>query len=248
MTDLMTKSNEVKMTSRDIAELTGKQHAHVMRDIKKEREKLGELGLSIFGQSFYINSQNKKQPMFTFGKKGAMQLALKYDAVTRFKVIEKIEELEASRQLYLPSYQIGDPIKRAEVWVEEYKEKEAALARVKALQIKNIEMKPKAEFFDDVAASKTAIAIGKVAKVLAVKGYGRNNLFQFLREQKVLMKDNSPYQKYIDAGYFNVIEQHYMRKNERVISFKTLVYQRGLDYIRRLIETNGGDTENMEEL
>ena len=62
------------------------------------------------------------------------------------------------------------------------------------------------------------------------------------------MKDNSPYQKYIDAGYFNVIEQHYMRKNERVISFKTLVYQKGLDYIRGLIETNSGDVDEMEEL
>lgn len=86
---------EIKMTSLDLAELTGKEHRNIMRDIRKEIEELGEeVGQLIFEQSSYINSQNKEQPCYTFGKKGAMQLALKYDAETRYKVIERIEELE----------------------------------------------------------------------------------------------------------------------------------------------------------
>lgn len=44
-----------------------------------------------------------------------------------------------------------------------------------------IEMKPKAEFFDAVASSKTAIQMADVAKVLDYPGYGRNRLFEFLR-------------------------------------------------------------------
>ena len=50
-------------------------------------------------------------------------------------------------------------------------------------------MANKAEFFDAVADSTSAIEIGKVSKVLVVKGYGRNNLFQFLRDKKVLQSD-----------------------------------------------------------
>ena len=42
------------------------------------------------------------------------------------------------------------------------------------------QMKPKAEFFDAVADSKTAISMNEVSKVLGIKGYGRNNLFEFL--------------------------------------------------------------------
>lgn len=50
-----------------------------------------------------------------------------------------------------------------------------------SLKDKVLEMKPKADFFDAVADSKTAISMNEVAKVLAIKGYGRNNLFEFLR-------------------------------------------------------------------
>lgn len=90
-------ANGVRMTSLDLAELTGKEHKNVMRDIRNEIEELGsEIGWLIFEQSSYMNSQNKKQPCYEFGKEGAMQLALKYDAKVRYKVIKKIEELESS--------------------------------------------------------------------------------------------------------------------------------------------------------
>lgn len=98
------------------------------------------------------------------------------------------------------------------------------------------EMKPKAEFFDTVADSKTAISMNEVAKVLNIKGYGRNNLFEFLRENKVLDRWNVPYQRYVDNGWFRVIEQHYQKNGEPIVTTKTLVYQKGVDGIRKMIE------------
>ena len=98
------------------------------------------------------------------------------------------------------------------------------------------EMKPKADFFDAVADSKTAISMNEVAKVLNIKGYGRNNLFEFLRENKVLDRWNVPYQKYVDNGWFRVIEQHYQKNGEPIVTTKTLVYQKGVDGIRKMIE------------
>lgn len=98
------------------------------------------------------------------------------------------------------------------------------------------EMKPKAEFFDAVADSKTAISMNEVAKVLNIKGYGRNNLFEFLRNSKVLDRWNVPYQRYVDNGWFRVIEQHYQKNGEPIVTTKTLVYQKGVDGIRKMIE------------
>ena len=97
------------------------------------------------------------------------------------------------------------------------------------------EMKPKADFFDAVADSKTAISMNEVAKVLNIKGYGRNNLFEFLRENKVLDRWNVPYQRYVDNGWFRVIEQHYQKNGEPIVTTKTLVYQKGVDGIRKMI-------------
>lgn len=102
----------------------------------------------------------------------------------------------------------------------------------------NKRMKPKEEFFDAVTDSKDAIDMKDTAKVLHM-GIGRNNLFKFLRQQKILTEDNRPYQQYIDRGYFRTIEQKYNKGyGETGINIKTVVYQSGVDFIRkRLIES-----------
>jgi len=105
-----------------------------------------------------------------------------------------------------------------------------------ALLVKeNERMKPKEEFFDAVTDSKTAIPIGDVAKILDM-GIGRNKLFEFMRDEKILMPDNRPYQRYIDAGYFRVVEQKYDKNGEVCINIKTLVFQKGIDFIRKRLE------------
>jgi anti-repressor protein len=98
---------------------------------------------------------------------------------------------------------------------------------------------PKVEFYDAVTGSSDTIDMGRVAKVLAIPGYGRNNLFELLREKKILMENNQPYQTYVDRGYFRLIEQKYQKPDGEVcISIKTVAYQSGLDYIRKVL----GDT------
>lgn len=107
--------------------------------------------------------------------------------------------------------------------------------QVERLALENKEMQPKAEFFDAVTDSRDAIPMAEVAKVLDM-GIGRNKLFEFLRSRKVLQPDNVPYQRYIDSGYFRVVEQRFDRGCGDVgINIKTLVFQKGVDYIRRLI-------------
>lgn len=108
--------------------------------------------------------------------------------------------------------------------------------KMEQLRLENTEMKPKAEFFDAVAGSKQAISLGDVAKILAYPKIGRNKLFEILRDRDILQNNNIPYQKYIDAGYFRVIEQKYNAGDEVRISLKTLVYQKGIDYIKKTLD------------
>ena len=100
-----------------------------------------------------------------------------------------------------------------------------------------LEQQPKVEFYDDVAGSKDAVAMKEVAKVLGIKGMGRNKLFKFLRDRKILDRNNMPYQEYVDRGYFRVIEQRYNTNNGDIkITFTTLVYNKGIEYIRKLLK------------
>lgn len=113
--------------------------------------------------------------------------------------------------------------------------------KMEALQKQNQLMQPKVEFFDAVTDSKTAIPLGDVAKILDM-GIGRNKLFEFLRQKNILTYDNRPYQKYIDAGYFRVIEQKYEVNGEVRINIKTLVFQKGIDWIRKQLVKEGYGT------
>ena len=98
--------------------------------------------------------------------------------------------------------------------------------------------KPKVEFYEAVTGSSDTIDIASVAKVLNIKGFGRNNLFEFLRDKNILMQNNQPFQTFVDRGYFRVIESKYNKPDgSSHINLKTVVYQKGLDYIRKLLET-----------
>jgi prophage antirepressor-like protein len=105
---------------------------------------------------------------------------------------------------------------------------------------------PKVAFFDTVASSSDTTDIGTVAKTLAIPGLGRTTLFQLLRDKRVLMDNNRPYQRYVDAGYFRVIETSWSDPDgNQHIYFKTVVYQRGLDFIQKLVQDRfscGGPT------
>lgn len=165
-----------------------------------------------------------------------------------------------------PSYQIDDRIKRAECWIGEEKERQR-------LAIENKEQKividhkqhviekqsetikkqkekiksdaEKVDFYDAVVHSKRAISMEKAAKILNFKDIGRNNLFKFLRLEKVLTIENLPRQIYIESKYFNVIEKGYVLNGVWNVAHQTVVFQKGLDFIRKLL-TEKGYVQNEE--
>ena len=106
---------------------------------------------------------------------------------------------------------------------------------VKPLELENEAMKPKAEFYDIVADSTDTFTMNEVAKNVNIKGLGRNKMFAFLRYHKILMLNNDPYQKYVDAGYFRSIQSTWIDKsNSRHIYFKTVVFQKGIEFIAKI--------------
>ena len=105
---------------------------------------------------------------------------------------------------------------------------------------KLIEAEPKVEFYDTVTGSETTIDFGQAAKVLNYKGLGRNKLFQYLRDKDILMSNNTPYQRYVDAGYFRLIETTWNTpNNDSMVYLKTVIYQKGLDFLSKIIEKDG---------
>ena len=233
MNELQILGNENIMTSLEISEITGKRHDQILRDIRDEIEKLEKQGIGaehIFVLGEYLDKNNQKRPMFNLTKEGVLQLAARYDAVVRFKLIEKATKPREYTQKELLLMQLK------------------SIEKIEKLQLENkqqaqqlIEQAPKVEFYNDVTGSETTAEIGTVAKILGFKNVGRNILFDILRKQGILKADNIPYQRYVDNGYFRVIESKW---NDYVtgdvkISFKTVVYQKGIEYIAKMLKELG---------
>jgi phage antirepressor YoqD-like protein len=165
------------------------------------------------------------------------------------------ESIENGKQTYLTERQVSEikkhmipttevvgavtslDIEEMTLKVIEYHRAEAARLRIEnEAQREQLAIDaPKVAFFDSVTSSKDAIDMKDAAKVLNI-GIGRNTLFQKLRDAKILMENNTPYQAYIDRGYFRVIESRWITpQGETKISLKTVVYQRGLDFILKEI-------------
>jgi len=110
-------------------------------------------------------------------------------------------------------------------------------AEIADLKAKAEADKPKVEFYDQVAGSGDAISIREVAAILNIPGWGQNRIFALLRGLKILDIRNVPYREYQDRGYFRVIEQKWTDKEgDTHINLKTLVYQKGVDFIRKIIQ------------
>jgi anti-repressor protein len=100
-------------------------------------------------------------------------------------------------------------------------------------------MAPKAEMWDMAMGSDRLEEMSSVAKILNFKDMGRNNLFEYLREKNILRQNNEPYQKYVDSTYFKIIEQTIKTGDYTIINNKTMVTQRGLDFIGKLLLEDG---------
>ena len=91
----------------------------------------------------------------------------------------------------------------------------------------------KVEFHDAVTQSSDTLDFAQVAKLLNIPHMGRNNMLMALRERGILRGDNSPYQQYVDRGYFRLVEVPVTINGKIEIKPKPVVFQKGIDFIRK---------------
>lgn len=131
-----------------------------------------------------------------------MQLSLKYDAKTRYKVIKRIEELENNHsELNKPSYMIDDPIKRAEIWISEQKEKKEIETKNRVLEQRVSEYEPKITYLDEILKSTDSVAVSQVAEDYGMTGQEMNKLLNQIGIQYKMGGQWLLYSKHKGNGY-----------------------------------------------
>jgi phage antirepressor YoqD-like protein len=159
------------MSSREIAELTGKRHDHVMRDIREMIAALhGESDLPKFG-GIEKDARNRDQPVFLLPKRESLILVSGYNITMRAAIIDRWQELEA-RPAVDPLATLNDPAAMRGILLS-YTEK------VLELQGEVEEMRPQVQALERIAISDGSLCITDAAKSLQVQPKA---LFSYLRE------------------------------------------------------------------
>lgn len=221
----MDMEGEVWFVGKDVAEILGYTNpSKALADHVDEEDKLNNESLSSLGQrgGWLINESGLY----------SLVLSSKLPTAKQFKRWITKEVIPSIRKT-------GGYFATPKTYVEALRALADAEEEKERLALENEEMKPKAEFYDTVAESSTTFEVGVVAKILNF-GIGRNKLFKFLRNEGILNPDNIPYQQYVDAGYFKVVEMQYGTLNgDTLVGKKTVVYQKGIDYIRKRLIKKG---------
>ena len=97
MNSIVANTTPATMSSREIAELTGKEHGHVKRDIEQMLKAL-EKDVSTFG-CIYLDSVGRKQTEYRLGRELTQTLITGYSVPLRHKVILRLNALESGQQL-----------------------------------------------------------------------------------------------------------------------------------------------------
>ena len=139
MTNLMKIEQNLTMSTREIAELTNKEHSNVMRDVRNMLEALSmdsELK-ACAKSSTYTGKDGRSYNQYELDKDTCLTLLLGYDAVARMKVVKRWQELEAKAQkpmtqieVLLASVQmLADVEKRLVATEQQSKEVQGAVAK-----------------------------------------------------------------------------------------------------------------------
>lgn len=187
----------------------------------------------IKGQDYVSFSENYEKP---HGGRPTKQHGLTIDMAKELCMVENNDKGRQARRYFIEvekqytTSQLKAPSrKELAQWVIDLEnENEKAKKKIHSLE-------QKTELMDRVLDADEKIDIGQAAKILDLP-FGRNTLFQKLRDKGVFFKNrNEPKQQYVKQGYF-VLKEKYIERNAHhgFVVVKVLVTQRGLEFINNL--------------
>lgn len=215
------KKSESLVTTKELAEMLGVED----RTIRNTVEKLG----NDFRKSISVSS-NGGRPSMMFNEQQATLIKIElqnHSKLSRngFNTVSINNDLEMIlMQQKLSEYQNM----RIQQLTNELNNANAQL----------IEQKPDVEFSKKIQSTKNVLLMREVAKVLEL-GYGDKTLFSKLVEMEILMKDHTPYQEYMNRGYFKVCISHHEENGELITDKTTKVYMKGCFYIAKKLGVIG---------
>ena len=234
MDNLIINNQEIKLevaddqiwtTSLQIAEVFEKEHKHILAKIDElPQDDFRRTNFRLTERKAKFGAVERSERYFLVSKDGFTLLAMSFNGERFYKF--KVAYINAFNAM-------ADALKNKFKAPTNYREAlEFALRQqeqIEALEAQRLADMPKLIFAEAVEASATSALIGDFVKTLCdgeVK-VGRNRVYKWLRDEKYLMTDNLPYQKWVEAGYFEVIPQIIVTPKGNKEKFTTRITAKG---------------------
>lgn len=208
------------MTSREIAELTGKPHADLMKAIRAMEDSWTKVNGGNFSLVEYLDAKGERRPMYQLTKTECLYIATKFNDEARARLIIRWEELEKQQAIDLTNPDTILTI--VQNWKKAEDDRQRLQLTTEIQQKELSEAAPKVEYYNEVMQSESLIPTNIIAKELGMSAVSLNKL---LNQLNIIYRSGETwvlYHKYQNKGYTGT---------------KTVTYQDSLDNKRTAVHT-----------
>ena len=212
MNEISTIVDGDRMTSLQIAEITGKRHADVMKSIRKMEPAWEKVAEGKFSLGSYKDENNQDRPCYSLNKEECLYIATKFNDEARAKLIKRWKELEEQHQKpsvpqnYLEALKslVKSEEEKQQLALENKQQQATILTISKEnmeLGNKIAEMLPKVSYYDKILQSNATMTVTQIAQDYRMSAMKLNKELEAMKIQHKVRGQWILYGKFLTGGY-----------------------------------------------
>lgn len=226
MNEISTIVDGDRMTSLQIAEITGRRHTDVMRAIRNMEPAWEKVSERKFALAEYQDEQGKPRPCYSLNKEECLYIATKFNDEARAKLIKRWKELEEQHQKpsvpqnYLEALEsLVKAEKEKQQLALENKQKDETIITISKANVelgnKITEMLPKVSYYDRILQSNATMTITQIAQDYGMSAIAMNKELESMRIQHKERGQWILYAQFLKGGYVHSRAVDIIRRDGR---------------------------------
>jgi Rha family phage regulatory protein len=217
----MNELEQKTISSVEVAEMIGKEHSKLLRDIRNYIEQLAEAKIgsgNFFTESKYKDANNQERPCYMVTKKGCEFIAHKMTGVrgTEFtaKYIDRFHEMEDAIKAHIPTGQelIALAVVEAQRMLAQ-KEEEVKQLQTTVQQMDAVitDMTPKVDYVDKILSSNDCMTVTQIAQDYGMSAVKFNSVLRTAGIQRKVGDQWILYADFQGKGYVRTKTNDYVK-------------------------------------
>ena len=251
MNEISTIVDGDRMTSLQIAEITGKPHADVMKAIRKMEPAWYKINEGNFSLVEYKDKKGETRPCYSLNKEECLYIATKFNDEARAKLIKRWKELEEQHQKpsvpqnYLEALKslVKAEEEKQQLALENKKQQEQILTISKTnmeLGNKITEMLPKVSYYDKILQSNATMTVTQIAQDYGMSAVRMNKELESMKIQHKVRGQWILFAQFLKGGYVHSRAVDIIRKDgQHDVKYNTEWTTKGRIFLYESLKAKG---------